>query len=217
MADDNRELEHGIHLKDCYQTPRESLEDFARVVLRSGLGRMETDDPGAPLGRVLDPCSGDDRRFRSVLGPWASSWEDNEWRRVGLDGVTPVDADTHHDFLRGPWGPGDVDTVVANPPFSLFLEFARHALVVASKRVILVSRIATMAGQERYWKLWSSHPPAMFLPQSRRPSFSGDRKTDKAQEYMWTWWNVDQGGGGLHQQPVVIWIPPDGLPPGAER
>ena len=109
-----------------------------------------------------------------------------------------TDADGSHlasivvgDFLR--WDQ-PVDLVIANPPFSLSLEFVEVALEATSARhgvVAMLLRLGWLAGRKRS-DFHRAHPSDVFVLE-RRPSFTADGGTD-ASEYAWFVWGPGRGG-----------------------
>ncbi|GAC1393243.1 MAG: hypothetical protein NVS3B10_00390 [Polyangiales bacterium] len=87
------------------------------------------------------------------------------------------------DFLRA--ATLEADLVVMNPPFSLAMEFVQRALGVTPVVAALL-RLPWLASQKRAAWL-RAHPPSVnVLP--KRPSFTGDGRTD-ATDYAWLTWS----------------------------
>ncbi len=82
------------------------------------------------------------------------------------------------------------DLIVSNPPYSHALEFVQHALMLAPV-VCMLLRLPWLAGQAR--AEWHRENPAHVAVLPRRPSFTGDGKTD-ATEYAWFLWGTDRRG-----------------------
>src|SRR5271166_3019585 len=74
--------------------------------------------------------------------------------------------------------------IVTNPPYNLDDEFIEHALRYTKYKVAVLVRLAFLAGQARYKKLYSKTPPTTVLVFSKRPSMPppgvpvGGGKTD---------------------------------------
>jgi hypothetical protein len=79
------------------------------------------------------------------------------------------------------------DLVITNPPFSLALEFAKHALqfLRPGGTLALLLRLNWLASGKRSEWLRDNTPSLYVLP--KRPSFSADGKTD-ATDYAWFVW-----------------------------
>ncbi len=82
------------------------------------------------------------------------------------------------------------DLIVSNPPYSHALEFVQHALTLAPV-VCMLLRLPWLAGQAR--AQWHRENPAHVAVLPRRPSFTGDGKTD-ATEYAWFSWGTTNAG-----------------------
>lgn len=144
-------------------------------------------DPGVPLPVVLDPGCGDGAILRVCHERWPSAvllGYDIEDRGCGWcyvrDALDPK-----------PWDHPDV--IVCNPPFSLAMEFLERALheVAPGGEVAFLLRLAWMAGQKRA-TFHRAHPSDVYvLP--RRPSFTGNGKSDSA-DYCWMVWGPRRGG-----------------------
>jgi len=93
-----------------------------------------------------------------------------------------------------------VDYIITNPPFSLMLPFAKHALECANK-VALFGRIQFLEGVERH-RFFSEHPPIRVYVFSNRLSCSTDGivKSD-IMCFCWFIWEK-----GFHGQPSLDWI-----------
>lgn len=133
--------------------------------------------PYLPAGdQIWEPACGDRRLVHAMV-------------KYGLkaDGNDIVHG---YDFLK------DVTRrfcVCTNPPFSLGLEFAQHALSVAEHTFLLL-RLNFLASQKR--KAWfKDHEPDCLLVLSSRPSFINGG-TD-ATDYGWFYWG-NQHQGFIH-------------------
>lgn len=82
------------------------------------------------------------------------------------------------------------DLVVSNPPYVIAFDFVAHALTLAPV-VAMLLRLGWLAGQKR--AEWHRENPAHVCVLPRRPSFTGDDKTD-ATEYAWFIWGTADAG-----------------------
>lgn len=146
---------------------------------------------------VLDPCAGRGALLRGIRAQVLPGSR-VEFRGLeldadraacclahGLDGVEVADA------LVAPWPAHRV--CVMNPPFSLALEFVQRALdhADASGTVAALMRLAMLASQKRA-SFWRACPADVYvLP--KRPSFTGDGRSDSA-DYAWFVWGPGRGG-----------------------
>jgi hypothetical protein len=144
---------------DFYPTPIESFRPLIPYIKQVN----------AP---VWEPACGDGRLIRLMQG----------------HGITADGGDLHinsgvanYNFLLDHTSRA---CIVTNPPFSLALEFAEHALKKA-QHVFLLLRLNFLASKKRasFWK--ANEPNALFVLVNR-PSFTGNG-TD-ACDYGWFYW-----------------------------
>lgn len=172
---------------DFYPTPA-GLCDAALAIL----------PPGFCPDRILDPGAG--------AGPWGAAARDR-WGPapyiVGskLRTTTPpasYDYWAIGDFLTDPAFAPDpvsfppmVDLVIGNPPYKHAEAFVRRSLALTRPGgyVAFLLRLAFLEGQARGAGLWREFPPAHVAVCSRRPSFTGNGKTD-ATAYAVIVWRV---------------------------
>jgi hypothetical protein len=83
----------------------------------------------------------------------------------------------------------DFDLIIGNPPYKLAEAFIRKALseLTAGGDLVFLLRIAFLAGQDRGKGLWHDYPPRTVGVCSRRPSFTGDGKTDATDYALFHW------------------------------
>jgi hypothetical protein len=122
------------------------------------------------FSKALEPCAGD---FRLVYFMQQKGLE-VEWAELA-HGI---------DYLETSFY--DIDLVFTNPPFSKALEFFDKALKEAPS-VIMLQRLNFLASQKRAsW--WEANPPTGLIVLSKRPSFTGAKKTDMT-DYCWYIWD----------------------------
>jgi hypothetical protein len=80
--------------------------------------------------------------------------------------------------------------IITNPPFSLAREFVERSFEVTDGPVVMLLRLNWLASQKRAEFLREHAPDVYVLP--RRPSFTGDKRTD-ACEYAWYIWSSRMG------------------------
>lgn len=83
-----------------------------------------------------------------------------------------------------------VDLIVSNPPYSHAIDFVQHAMTLAPV-VCMLLRLPWLASQKR--ATWHREHPAHVYVLPRRPSFTGDKRTD-ATEYAWFLWGACEPG-----------------------
>jgi len=171
---------------DFYETPLECT----RAILPE-LG---------PPTSMLDPCCGDGailKVFEDAPGWWS-------WRHRGYD-VSPISS--RASFASGtlardalsdePWFPKHQLTslrmVVTNPPYKLAQAFVSRALAEVDKegRVAMLLRLPFLESLRRQ-SFHKKHPADVYVF-AKRPSFTGDGKTD-ATAYAWFVWGPGRGG-----------------------
>lgn len=165
---------------EFYPTPREAIESLIDSPLIA-----------LPGGHWIDPCVGSGR-IPSVINAarsdidWTLAEIDNRHApalrsvvRDGRDVLLPFG-----DFVTSPWPCVDRAAVlVMNPPFSHALDFVRAGFSRA-EIVVMLQRTNWIAPTRADW-LRRHMPDVYQLP--KRPSFTGDGKTDAA-EYSWFVW-----------------------------
>ena len=131
----------------------------------------------------IEPCVGDGAIIRAVGKlPWSAY----DIRDVGLgaprDMTEPWDGIPRHDMC------------MTNPPFSCWQPILEHAIANCDQTLALL-RLSVMAGKKRE-RFWRGRPADVYvLP--KRPSFTGDGKTDGS-DYAWFHWHH----GLLHRHPI---------------
>lgn len=106
---------------------------------------------------------------------------------------SPTDVIWIEDWLRCADRATEPDTaIIGNPPFTLAIEFARACVESRAGYVALLLPLTFLASAERH-RFHREHPVAQLVVLSKRPSFTGDSKTDCA-EYSWfVWGDVPRG------------------------
>jgi predicted RNA methylase len=82
------------------------------------------------------------------------------------------------------------DAIITNPPFYRSLEYAYRCVESDIPYVALFLRLGFLATISRV-EFHEKHPVTALYPAARRPSFTGNRRTD-SQEYSWFVWIKDQ-------------------------
>jgi len=112
------------------------------------------------------------------------------------------------DFLMSSFGM-NVNTVITNPPFSLFLEFLNRALLIANKKVIMFGKLQALEGAKRATFLESSPLKTVYVFKKRQqPLRNGkelDEKTGKKMSstmaFAWYVWEIGYTG-----DPIIKWL-----------
>lgn len=101
------------------------------------------------------------------------------------------------------------ETVITNPPFSLFQEFVDKALKIASKKVIMFGKLQALEGQKRATFLERTPLRTVYVFKKRQqPMRNGkefDEKTGKKMSstmaFAWFVWKIGYTG-----KPQIEWI-----------
>lgn len=183
---------------DVYPTPNWAVEQILNAALLSPYHRLRILDPGAGSG---------------VWGAIASSTIRSEVWGVELRDLGEPLAEFDQwfggtDYLK--WLPSSdlfgnerrFDLIIGNPPYSLAEEFIRHSfdLLAPGGQVIFLLRLAFLEGQARAKGLWVECQPERVLVLPKRPSFSGNGKTD-AVAYAAFYWRQ-----GFKGTPALGWL-----------
>lgn len=167
---------------DFYETPPECT----RALLRYAM----TDDDCGP---VLDPCCGDGAILRVVKECWDAPV-------YGFD-IDPARNGSHVEIrdALSPRGWEHRGTIITNPPYKHALAFVERAIQeVGNHTVAMLLRLPFLASAARY-HFHMNHPADVYVL-SKRPSFTGDGKTD-ATEYAWFVWGHGRGGSWFVLRP----------------
>jgi hypothetical protein len=159
-------LENPRHENDFYETP----PWCTRAIL-----------PFLPPGYYLDAGTGSGAILREVLAAGRSC--------VGIESDSKFSSPS---IMCGDFfdiKPNIYDVVIGNPPFLKAQEFAEHGIRVA-KTCALLLRLNWLASKRRIG-FHREHPADVFVL-SKRPSFTGNGKTD-ATEYAWFLWGEGRG------------------------
>jgi len=158
---------------DFYATPRETARQLQRWLVQQQIR----------VGTALDPSAGEGALLLD-LGCGRYAYEIREECRPALEDF--CSRYTIGDALTEiPRTGGQYDLVISNPPYSLAREFVTAYRYVGHTAAFLL-RLGFLASQSRApW--WAEDPPAHVLVLPKRPSFTGDGKSDSA-DYMWCVW-----------------------------
>jgi hypothetical protein len=163
---------------DAYMTPPWCADIGARIATPDG------------TTCVLDPCAGEGALLDAVLRrkPVGVHGIELDHGRAGPRGYTCGDA------LTLPWP--RCDSVLMNPPFSLWQPFVEMALIHAPSRVVVLLRLGALAGQKRaaFWKGAAENWGITVHVLSKRPSFTGGG--NDSSDYAWVRFSkrLDQEG-----------------------
>lgn len=143
---------------------------------------------------VLDPGAG--------AGNWGEAIH-RRWPAAHLYGAEAQMFPAHPDYTS--WIRGDFadyepevkfDLVMGNPPYSEAESFLRRSLSFCAPGgiVAFLLRLAFLEGQGRRDGLFAEYPPKTVAVCSKRPSFTGDGRTN-ATAFCMIYWQLGYQGG----------------------
>lgn len=159
---------------------------------------------------VVEPSVGDGAFARAVRARWPSAYI------LGVDAApTTRAAECVDDLITDDWpvtalsvlgqDPAfAVDLVVGNPPYRYAEQHIGVALALRPKCAAFLLRLGFLAGA-KHAAFWRENPPSEVHVLSKRPSFTGDGRTDGS-EYGWFVW-CDLLGPVI-DTPELHWISP---------
>ena len=105
---------------------------------------------------------------------------------------------------------GDFNTVITNPPFSLFQEFVEKALKVAKKKVIMFGKLQALEGIKRATYLETTPLKTVYVFKKRQQPLRNGSEIDPLTGKKWAsstmafaWFVWEKGYTG---KPTIEWI-----------
>lgn len=155
--------------------------------------------------RILDPGFG--------TGVWGKAWKEVYPKRQDiLEGIDIVNRYNDSDKIYTSWKIEDYltsdfssvvdkyDIIMGNPPYENAEEFIRKSLGLLTKKdsygtpkvglLIFLLKTTFLNSQKRAKGLYKEFPPIGVYVSGRRPSFSGDRKTNADDYSIFIWLNA---------------------------
>lgn len=146
---------------------------------------------------VLEPACGEGHIAKLLEGPGRVVARDLVPRGYGYKGSW--------DFLEAR---DHFSTIITNPPFSLFLEFAQKGLELATKKLILFGKIQALEGVKRATFLENSPLRTVYVFKKRvNPLRNGSPVDEKGKKwastmcFAWYVWEVGYTG-----KPQIEWL-----------
>lgn len=102
------------------------------------------------------------------------------------------------------------ETVITNPPFNLFQEFAEKALKIANKKVIMFGKLQALEGKKRGTFMQNSPLKTVYVFKSRQQplrngseidELTGKKMASSTMAFAWFVWEI--GYTGL---PTIKWL-----------
>lgn len=171
---------------DFYATPEESTKALLAV--------EEIIFP------VWEPACGQGHIAKLIKGDLsdiviATDLIDRGWGVGGIDFLTFV-------------GYENVNTIITNPPFNLFQEFAEKALKIAKKKVIMFGKLQALEGQKRATFMQNSPLRTVYVFKARQNPLRNGSPVDEngkpwASTMAFAWFVWEKGYTG---KPTIKWI-----------
>lgn len=156
-------------------------------------------------GRVWEPACGDGAICKALQRHGIAS--------IGTDLVDRGYGESRRDFLMELAPPPDVDSIVTNPPFRLWREFAEHALSMDVGFVALLGRLQLLEGKRVSALFQESRLTSVMVSAGRvnmLPVVDGVPAVDKGHNGMIAWaWFVWVRHRAAHDRPTVEWFTPE--------
>jgi len=112
------------------------------------------------------------------------------------------------DFLNHDWGEKRFNTIITNPPFSLFLEFAKKALLMTDRYVIFFGKLQALEGVKRSGFLMDSPLKTVYVFRKRQQPLRNGMTTDfrgkklsNTMAFAWFVWEIGYTG-----KPTIEWL-----------
>lgn len=100
------------------------------------------------------------------------------------------------------------ETIITNPPFNLFQEFAEHALKLAKKKVILFGKLQALEGMKRATFMQKSPLKTVYVFKARQNPLRNGSAVDEngkpwasTMAFAWFVWEI-----GYEGDPIIKWI-----------
>lgn len=133
--------------------------------------------------KAYDPGAGD--------GVWGKCLKDRfpASKIIGID-IRPLMPPPFYEWHVGDFLLSDLGTYnlfLGNPPYKFAEAFVRKSLQHVEGQVLFLLRLAFLEGQKRCEGLWKDYPPKEVHVLGRRPSFTGNGKTDATAYALFLW------------------------------
>lgn len=100
------------------------------------------------------------------------------------------------------------ETIITNPPFNLFQEFAEHALILADRKVILFGKLQALEGKKRATFMQNSPLKTVYVFKSRQNPLRNGSEVDEngkpwasTMAFAWFVWEI-----GYEGEPTIKWL-----------
>ena len=105
---------------------------------------------------------------------------------------------------------GEFNTVITNPPFSLFQEFVEKALIIAKKKIIMFGKLQALEGKKRGTFMQNSPLKTVYVFKARQQplrngseidELTGSKMNSNTMAFAWYVWEI-----GYTAKPQIEWI-----------
>lgn len=105
---------------------------------------------------------------------------------------------------------GEYETVITNPPFEFFQEFAERALSIAKSKVIMFGKLQALEGIKRATFMENSPLKTVYVFKKRQQplrngseidELTGKKMASSTMAFAWFVWEIGHEG-----EPVIKWI-----------
>ena len=113
------------------------------------------------------------------------------------------------DFLKENFT-GNYNTIITNPPFKYFQEFAEKALKISNKKVIMFGKLQALEGKKRATFMENSPLKTVYVFKSRQQplrngseidELTGKKMNSSTMAFAWFVWEK-----GYNGEPIIKWI-----------
>ncbi|HMN10757.1 MAG TPA: hypothetical protein PKD55_00365 [Bellilinea sp.] len=178
--------------------PRDARDFYPTPVglIRAAMDRIYTNicqdqSDASVIQEILDPGAG--------LGVWGYGARER-FPNARVSGVEYYFKE-RPSFYTGEWFVGDYtknilphgvyDLVIGNPPYKYAEQFVRQAMQHSKRYVVYLLRLGFLESQSRMDGLWKEMPTRQIFVLGKRPSFTGDGKTDATAYAIYFWDKVN--------------------------
>ena len=172
------------------------LDDFYATHIDSTKALLGVEEIIYP---VLEPACGQGHISKLLDEGDVGSYDliDRGYGKGGINFLT-------HDFQN------IYNTIITNPPFKLFQEFAERALCIAKKKVILFGKLQALEGKKRGTFMQNSPLKFVYVFKSRQQplrngscidELTGKKMASSTMAFAWFVWEI-----GYIGEPIIRWL-----------
>jgi hypothetical protein len=180
-------------------TTRERVkDDFYATPIESTKAILEVEEIIYPC---WEPACGDGAISKLINGIMSSDLIDRGFETSFVADFFECDTE-NSPFIK------ETATIITNPPFNLFQEFAEHSLKIATKKVILFGKLQALEGKKRATFMENSPLKTVYVFKARQNPLRNGSPVDEngkpwASTMAFAWFVWEIGYKGL---PVIKWL-----------